>query len=193
LRTPLTVIVIAAAVVTALAGCEREKRQFQTAEGGRLPLPQVRGISIQPGTESAGVAWKATLQSIGDAKDYDKNAYAASQGKQLFRWYNCSGCHGPGGGGGSGPPLSDALWFYGSSPQNIYASIVEGRPNGMPSFGGHITEDQLWQLVAYVRSMSGQLRSDVAPSRSDSLQASKPEGRRERETPVPGMPQAPDQ
>jgi cytochrome c oxidase cbb3-type subunit 3 len=41
----------------------------------------------------------------------------------------------------------------------------------------------LWQLVAYVRSMSGQLREDVANSRSDSLQAAKPEGRREQEKP----------
>jgi cytochrome c oxidase cbb3-type subunit 3 len=53
----------------------------------------------------------------------------------------------------------------------------------MPAFGKHVPEDQLWQLVAYVRSMSGQLRSDVASSRSDSLQAAKPEGRREQEQP----------
>ena len=39
----------------------------------------------------------------------------------------------------------------------------------MPSFGGRIPDDQVWQLVAYVRSMSGQLRKDVAPSRSDEL------------------------
>jgi hypothetical protein len=53
----------------------------------------------------------------------------------------------------------------------IFATIAQGRPNGMPSFGGHMTEDQVWQLVAYVRSMSGQLRKDVAPSRGDDLQS----------------------
>ena len=54
-----------------------------------------------------------------------------------------------------GPPLMDDEWIYGSEPENIFATIVEGRPNGMPSFRGRIPDYQVWQLVAYVRSMSG--------------------------------------
>jgi mono/diheme cytochrome c family protein len=118
----------------------------------------------------------------GDLKtpqDYSQNAYAVSQGKLLFRQFNCSGCHAQGG-GGMGPPLMDEKWRYGSQPEDIFASIMSGRPNGMPAFANRITEDYAWQLAVYVRSMSGQLRSDVAPSRNDSLQASKPETRRER-------------
>ena len=65
-----------------------------------------------------------------------------------------------------GPPLMDDEWIYGSEPQNIYATIVEGRPNGMPSFRGKIPDQQVWELVAYVRSMSGLLRQDVAPPRA---------------------------
>jgi cytochrome c oxidase cbb3-type subunit 3 len=53
----------------------------------------------------------------------------------------------------------------------------------MPAFGEHVPEDQIWQLVAYVRSMSGQLRSDVAGTRSDTLQAAEPESRRKKEEP----------
>jgi cytochrome c oxidase cbb3-type subunit 3 len=68
-----------------------------------------------------------------------------------------------------GPALMDAQWIYGSKPENIFESIVEGRPNGMPAFGAKIVEDQIWQLVAYVRSMSGLLRSDVAPGRADAM------------------------
>lgn len=59
------------------------------------------------------------------------------------------------GGGGIGPPLMDDLWIYGSEPENIFATIVQSRPNGMPSFGGKIPEFQVWQLAAYVRSLSG--------------------------------------
>ena len=51
----------------------------------------------------------------------------------LFTSYNCVGCHGSGGGGGMGPPLKDHKWIYGADPANIFATIVEGRPNGMPS------------------------------------------------------------
>jgi cytochrome c oxidase cbb3-type subunit 3 len=104
-----------------------------------------------------------------------------SEGKRLFSWYNCTGCHGQGG-GGSGPPLMDARWIYGSEPRNIYASIVDGRPNGMPSFSGRLPEYQAWQLVAYVRSMSGMVPMDAAPTRDDGLQAKQPEQMKDEET-----------
>jgi cytochrome c oxidase cbb3-type subunit 3 len=63
----------------------------------------------------------------------------------------------------------DSAWIYGKEPGNIFATIVEGRPNGMPSFRGHLTTQQLWQLVAYVRSLSGEISKDAAASRSDHL------------------------
>src|SRR5690606_19958893 len=69
-------------------------------------------------------------------------------------WYNCAGCH-FNGGGGMGPPLMDDEWIYGSSPAHIFATIVEGRPNGMPTYGGKIPEHQVWQIVAYVRTLGG--------------------------------------
>jgi cytochrome c oxidase cbb3-type subunit 3 len=87
---------------------------------------------------------------------------------------NSSGCH-ANGGGGMGPALMDSEWRYGSDPQSLFETIMRGRPNGMPSFGGHIPEDQVWKIVAYVRSMGGGVRTDVAPSRSDRLYSGKPE------------------
>ena len=113
---------------------------------------------------------------------YQENAFAISQGKRLFSWFNCVGCHAHGG-GAIGPALMDSEWVYGSEPANIYATILEGRPNGMPSFRGRITDEQLWQLVAYVRSMSGLVPSDAAPGRSDTMQTGTPEGRRDNENP----------
>ena len=82
------------------------------------------------------------------------------------------------------PALIDDVWIYGSSPENIYATIVQGRPNGMPSFGGHIPDEQVWQLAAYVRSMSGLVPVDAAPSRDDALQSAPSENRREAQPPV---------
>jgi cytochrome c oxidase cbb3-type subunit 3 len=69
----------------------------------------------------------------------------------------------------------DAKWAYGSEPDQVFATIVEGRPNGMPSFRGKIPDYQVWQLVAYVRSLSGQVPRDAAPGRDDDLNAKKPE------------------
>ena len=82
-----------------------------------------------------------------------------------------------------GPALMDATWIYGSQPQDVYATIAEGRPNGMPAFGGKIPDQQIWQLVAYVRSLSGLLRFDVRPSRDDHMRVKESEVARRPERP----------
>ena len=94
------------------------------------------------------------------------NAYHLAQGQRLYAWMNCSGCHAHGG-GGMGPPLRDDEWRYGASMQQIVATIMDGRPNGMPSFRNRITEDQAWQLASYVRSLSAQTRQDALAGRAD--------------------------
>lgn len=87
------------------------------------------------------------------AAAYYNNPDAVSTGKRLFEQYNCSGCH-SNGGGGMGPSLMDDEWIYGGRLEQIHQTLVQGRPNGMPSWGGKIPDEQLWQLAAYVRSMS---------------------------------------
>jgi cytochrome c oxidase cbb3-type subunit 3 len=149
------------ALATLLTACKREERNFQgipaAASSG---MPAVRETDLQAGP----AVRKAPAYS-----PYEENAYGVSQGKTLYNQFNCSGCHFQGG-GGIGPPLMDDEWIYGSSPENIFETIAEGRPNGMPTFGGKIVTDQIWQLVAYVRSMSGLVRKDVASGRSDDMQ-----------------------
>ncbi|WP_345248534.1 cytochrome c [Pigmentiphaga soli] len=170
----------------ALSACDREKREFEAPQAAAT-APKLRQSSIQAGQPQPD-APAAAPDMPSTPYRYEDNAYAVSQGKRLYRWYNCSSCHAPGGGGDWGPALSDDKWIYGSDPENIFATIAQGRPNGMPSFGGHIPEDQIWQLVAYVRSLSGQLRKDVEPGRGDALQASPPEAARPTEPVHPAPP-----
>lgn len=163
----------------ALAGCERERRSF--GEGTELSRPatgEAQNPDVMPGT-AAPPPQPLETRSF---NPYENNAYMVAQGKTLYVQMNCIGCHAMGG-GGMGPALMDDEWLYGIEPREIYRTIVEGRPNGMPSYRGKLTEWQVWQLVAYVRSMSGQLRKDVSPSRSDSMNVVKPELQREREHP----------
>jgi cytochrome c oxidase cbb3-type subunit 3 len=108
-----------------------------------------------------------------------------SQGKQLYKWFNCVGCH-SNGGGGSGPPLMDDIWIYGGSIENVVHTIREGRPNGMPSFRGKIPDDQIWEIAAYVRSMSGNAPKDAAPSRDDHMHPHPSENRTPTSPPVSG-------
>ncbi|MDB5959011.1 MAG: cytochrome [Massilia sp.] len=160
-------------MLAGLSACYREERPAPPPPATAATQPAARLSEIEPG---------APQPHPPVPNKYEENAYAMSQGKSLFRKFNCSGCHSQGG-GGMGPALMDDKWIYGSEPANIYATIIEGRPNGMPAFGGHLTNEQVWQLVAYVRSMSGQVREDAAPSRSDEFQTAPPEGRREKAAP----------
>jgi cytochrome c oxidase cbb3-type subunit 3 len=84
---------------------------------------------------------------------YTGNPVALQEGLRLFNWYNCSGCHGGHAGGGMGPSLRDAVWIYGNRDDQIFDSIAQGRSKGMPAWGTKIPEDQIWHLVAYIKSM----------------------------------------
>lgn len=95
-----------------------------------------------------------TAQSEKLQNPFENDSGAVAQGKILFNAMNCVGCHAPLGGGGMGPPLSDDIWIYGSDPGQVYLSIVQGRPNGMPAFSKALPPSAIWQLVSYVRSLS---------------------------------------
>lgn len=161
-----------------LAGCQREERRFVEHLPPSTPLAAVVQSDIRPG----GTPSPQQPEFI-----YQSNAYAISQGKQLYEWFNCKGCHADGG-GAIGPALMDNEWIYGDSPENIYATIVQGRPNGMPSFGGKIPPQQIWQLVAYVRSLAGLVRKDADTSRSDHLYTRKSEQSMGANVPRPSSP-----
>jgi cytochrome c oxidase cbb3-type subunit 3 len=152
-------LVLGALVLVGGLGCERETRRFRELPPTATADTSLRLSPLQPGP---------TVRTVRLRSAYEDNAYAVSEGKRLFSQFNCVGCHGHGG-GAMGPPLMDDEWIYGSEPENIYATIVEGRPNGMPAFGGKVATNQVWELVAYIRSMSGLLAKDVAPGRDDAL------------------------
>ncbi len=97
-----------------------------------------------------------------------------AEGQFLYTRMNCVGCHAHGG-GGMGPALMDDKWRYGGRIDQIAATIAEGRPNGMPAWRGRLTDDQIWKLAAYVRSLSGQLGKDVVSSRGDEMSNTAPQ------------------
>jgi cytochrome c oxidase cbb3-type subunit 3 len=132
-------------IALALAGCARETRDNR----GNAMAANPRGPA------------------------FESNAYHIAQGQRLYGWMNCSGCH-SNGGGGMGPALMDDEWRYGGTMDEIAATILDGRPNGMPAFRGRITEDQAWQLAAYVRALSAQPRQDALPSRADKPSSTEP-------------------
>jgi cytochrome c oxidase cbb3-type subunit III len=138
----------AAAVLLVLTACGQEP-QVSAAGAPAIGLARTsNGIAgVSPGIHPSVVY--GTLSN-----PYTGNAAAAAQGRQLFVWYNCSGCHGGRAGGGMGPTLRDSSSRkYGNSDTQLFATIVEGRPAGMPAWGGKLTDDQIWKLIAYIRTL----------------------------------------
>jgi cytochrome c oxidase cbb3-type subunit 3 len=166
-------VVAVLALVLLVSACERENRRLDKTHISPNPVAQADGAAdLQPGQPGRG------MREIAAGGGYNpSNAYEVSQGKMLYKWFNCVGCHAQGG-GAIGPALMDDKWIYGKKPEEIFTTIMEGRPNGMPSFRGRIPEAQVWQLVAYVQSMSGLLSTDVAPNRDEGLMGAPPEANR---------------
>jgi cytochrome c oxidase cbb3-type subunit 3 len=163
----------AAAVLVLLAGCDRDSRDSRGKPLGET----VPALPSSPDTIFLGKS-PPTLDPRAAA--YERNAFAISQGQQLFSWMNCVGCHAHGG-GGMGPALMDAKWRYGGRIDQIAASIAEGRPNGMPAWRGKLTNQQIWQLAAYVRTLSGQEPKDAVSARADELSNTPPQTQTRRE------------
>ena len=165
----------AVAMSLATTACEREQRPYR-----ELPAAAERASSVRVGQlEPGGPQPHAIVKS-----PYHDNAWGMSEGKRLYTAFNCAPCHGVNGGGAIGPPLIDDKWIYGAGADQIYATISQGRPNGMPAFGSHLPVQQIWQLVAYVEAMSGQVSPVVAPGRNDDQMAALPENRRSPSRPV---------
>src|SRR5919201_123440 len=163
----------AAALALALAACRREERRFAEVPPTAQPEGAVEGSHVAPGPVS---------RVINVMSPYEDNAYAISEGKQLFNTMNCVGCHAHGG-GGMGPALMDDEWIYGSEPENIFQTIADGRPNGMPAWKDRLSTQQIWELVAYVRSMSGLGPKAARSGRDDDMFYRPSEQRRRPEQP----------
>ena len=145
-------------MAVASIGCEREERRLNQPSPP-APTQFVAQVPLQPGPTFVSTATEAP---------FDDNAYGTSEGERLFNQMNCSGCHAHGG-GSMGPALMDDQWIYGSDPSQIFASIAEGRANGMPAWKYRLTNEQIWQIVSYVRSLSGLTPKGARPSRSDQM------------------------
>lgn len=131
----------------ALCACEQR---------GKTAVAQApRASSVVQGTAVSGLfpGGGAPPPDDPEAQKYAADPHAIAEGKRLFGWYNCAGCHFHGA-GGIGPALMDNQWIYGGRMEQIYASIYQGRPNGMPSWGAKLSTTEIWELAAYVHDLS---------------------------------------
>jgi len=157
-RCAIVIIIIAAVgvIVAALSfivtpGATPAPQQMDAAAyNGAISADQLLRVpvtGIYPGGNPAGLN-----PDIPNPLANDPDAVV--RGMKDFDAFNCSGCHMANAGGGMGPALSDGTWIYRSSPANIYLTIAQGRSAGMPAFGAMLPDRTIWELVAYIQSIS---------------------------------------
>jgi cytochrome c oxidase cbb3-type subunit 3 len=108
------------------------------------------GTTLEPGGERPSLGGQGRTT-------FEAERLCASQGKRCSAGSTAAAAM-ANGGGGMGPALMDDKWIYGIRSANIYATIVQGGRTACRAFGGHLPDEQIWQLAAYVRSMSGKVR-----------------------------------
>ena len=90
-----------------------------------------------------------------DIKALARNDEALTIGKRLFSTY-CTTCHGSDAGGARGfPSLRDDEWLYGGAPENIKASILNGRQGAMPAWGESLSKEDIFDVAEYIRTLGG--------------------------------------
>jgi cytochrome c oxidase cbb3-type subunit 3 len=146
-----------ALALTAATGCtaNSEAATVPSHVAGQARAEAIAGDSIRfvAHDENYAVGFPSNARPLALVNPYEHNARALKTGGELFVAFNCADCHGAGGSGAMGPSLADNRWHFGGTAPAVFESIYEGRPDGMPAWGGRISNDQIWMLVTYVRSL----------------------------------------
>lgn len=161
--------IITALMGLAVVGCHADSQDVRGGAQGDVQLPQGQS-SVANATDTTGLPAEGVLArvAIGDLagignntlnvtvrSPYAGNMAAIDLGHDMFVSMNCAACHGYDLKGGMGPDLTDTYWRYGGAPADIYKSIFEGRPQGMPAWGRSIPPEMIWKIVAYIESKGG--------------------------------------
>jgi cytochrome c oxidase cbb3-type subunit 3 len=165
-----------AAALIVLAACQRDTQDVRGGAAGDVSIPKQPSNRVGA-TDSTGLPDEGVLSrvAIGDLAGIGNNSLdadvkspyagqlaAIEQGHDMFVNMNCAGCHGYDLKGGMGPDLTDTYWRYGGSPADIFKSIFEGRPQGMPAWGRSIPPAMIWKVVAYIESKGGAFPGSLA-------------------------------
>lgn len=87
--------------------------------------------------------------------ELSKDPAVMKMGQRLFAT-NCAVCHGSTATGSFGfPNLTDDVWIWGGTGEQIEHSIAKGRTAMMPAHKDTYTEPQIWQILSYVESLAG--------------------------------------
>jgi mono/diheme cytochrome c family protein len=111
-------------------------------------------------------AWLAAVATAAGAQEAPKPPDAqqlldpqwVQEGRGKFI-QTCGYCHGPEGDSGKHRPFRERVDW---DPAAIHSVIANGRRRGanvMPAWKGALSDDEIWRITAYIRSLSGQVKA----------------------------------
>lgn len=130
--------------------------------GIRSEHPETR-MSIMP---SYGADGMLTRDQINDIAEYvvslsgeAEDAEAAARGAELFHRPDlCVSCHGEDAQGSTelgAPSLTDQIWLYGSTPDEVAAQIYHPKLGEMPAWADRLDPATINMLAVYVHALGG--------------------------------------
>jgi cytochrome c(L) len=124
-----------------------ERRAGFVALAVLMLIALMTAAGLHAGTPAAG-----TVPAGKEVKNpFEGKPEAIKEGDKIFD-ARCSECH-MDGTGGAGPDLTDDTWIYGGSDAEVFETISGGRKGGMPSWKGVLSSDDIWKVMAFIRSI----------------------------------------
>jgi cytochrome c oxidase cbb3-type subunit 3 len=128
MRAHRVLLAASALCLLSLAACSDPDTDVSSDIATSAPLP-VTKIAVTPASY---------FPSYNDASS------EVAEGARLFGYRRCAECH------------SDEGIVLGAGDGNIdtiATAIRDGRPGGMPAYGGKLTDAQIWQIAAFVKAL----------------------------------------
>lgn len=99
----------------------------------------------------------AVVEHVLALSGQEHDATLAAGGTSLFA-DNCASCHGEAGLGMAelgAPNLTDAIWLYGGSRDDIAYTVANARFGVMPPWGQRLEEDEIKAVTLYIHQLGG--------------------------------------
>ncbi len=119
-------------------------------------VPGVLGAQEHPGEPHTHEAGQALTNPV------EATSASVARGRQRYV-FSCRQCHGNTGkgdgdmshAGGVPSDFTDAVWQHGATDGEIFLVIRDGVTADMLGYKGQIPEEDIWNLVNYIKSLAG--------------------------------------
>lgn len=103
--------------------------------------------------EEAEKAYAHLKKEVADIQLTPDDSEVLALGEKHYK-SRCAPCHGEEGEGRIGPSFKDEVWLYGDTDTDIFVSVKDGRPKGMPPWGKVLKPEELMAVASFVRKMN---------------------------------------